>query len=754
MKYFKTRKIKENFSNDSRLRKAIRFLIENIADETREALLSNLEGEVEQSSESGYQSFDRFANRYSAASKLLRDFNNASKAFSSSPAKTTNDQELKSKLNIGYWKKRFANVRDSKAVEDFRAFTNYLNSMVAVSTTKPIDKYADDTTLKFNLTNPRGLPFSVIFKFTHQSAIRTSEKMGGSALCTAESGNCSNFRHYSSNGPLVTLTAIPGESFEERVSQHGLDEKPEDVKPSSYNVQTNLNLKNAFYDEFDPKFASFGMTMWYDDSTFKNPKENILKIYGLTAQDIATLLLEDRSKKFLEHQKYLVNNEADHSLYAQENLEKNLGIKNFAKEWLKNWVQVISHDGGVIKTFPQLKIFNSLSGPARARAGYLMNIVDYLDSSSLRKLFSGVKFDTEIIFFLKPGTKVWNCDFNNCSFTNGGEKNAYLAYFIGCNLNGGTFDHKFTGEFRAKRGGSFNVNNIEIKPGATIRFLDAHIQNCKFKDLIFNRSNVDFGGGKISNSKFENCNLERFMFGLEEFEDDTMELSNVIFDNCELERANFFNCKMTNVKFVNCNLKNANFLMVDTNSFKIEGGNTSGMITNSGLYSSNNSITAEGFKTKNVILKNFSTKNKKENYDMRKIRMNESSLRKLVKQILKESNPFYSRDHVEASHQRSGIERGPSDDSYWTEEAIELAEARDVNGLREFFHDVIREKMDASRVDYIQDPVEQHEEIISILETLGTDLQDDKQSASYDAQQLISQYWGSVTDAYGSPIYI
>ena len=128
---------------------------------------------------------------------------------------------------------------------------------------------------------------------------------------------------------------------------------------------------------------------------------------------------------------------------------------------------------------------------------------------------------------------------------------------------------------------------------------------------------------------------------------------------------------------------------------------------------------------------------------MRKIKLNESSLRKLVKQILRENGPFYSRDHVEAEHQRSGIERGP--DLYWTEEAIELAEDRDVDGLTILFDNVIRKN--ASDVDF-QDPVKRHKEITSILITLKNELYNDIEFAPHDVRQLISKQWGRTTSAW------
>lgn len=562
--------------SESAIRTMVQLLTENIAEEAKAALVARLEGDGAE------------------AARMLGEFDKATKEFSSKAGKEFDNKELRAKTNIGYWKKRFSNPDDSGAVEDFQAFARYLGSLSKLSLTKAVDQYAADTSIKFNLTNPRGLPFSVIFKFTHQAAVRTSEKMGGSALCTASSGTCNYFRDYSSTGPLVTLTAIPGESSKERKEQHR-HENPEDVKPSSYNVQTNLITQGAFDPEtgdFDPSKARFGSVMWYDDAEFANPRENIPKLYGIDAAGIAELLLKggERAKKFLDHIRALGRPNAD-SYEEQENLEKSLGIKNPGKEWLSNWMQVVLHDGGSIKHLPSLKAVSSLAVRDRFVLGHHLNIATRYDEIKSRKFYSGVKFEQGIIEAL-PGydNKIWECDFDSCTFV--GSKDQKPAPFLDCNVSGGAFTPGFRADFKPRLSQPYTIRGVEFQQGAKVLLYDATVQGCRFEGLVM-ANTVRFFGGRVVGSRFVRCDFEDYTLSeladRLEVEDTSFAgcnikytdmggivLRNVEFGGCDLRRSDLKQASMSGVRFVDCDLRGAILRGVDLSGAEFVNCNLEG----------------------------------------------------------------------------------------------------------------------------------------------------------------------------------
>lgn len=745
--------VKKMLINESEIRRMIRLLIENIVDETKEALISKLardETSIRGSSSDtkGFRAFDRSARYHTAASKLLWNFNIASKDFSNSSAKDDiKDQEVRSKLNIGYWKKRFSNPSDLTAIDEFKNFTEYLKSLAAISATKIIDHYADNTTLKFNLKNPRGLPFSVIFKFTHQAAVRTAEKMGGSALCTAESGTCANFRRYSSEGPLVTLTAIPGESFEERKEQHGNYENPKDVKPSTYNVQTNLNLLSAFdlkTGEFDPEYASFGMTMWYDDSNFFDPNENIPKLYGIGAKDIAALLLKagDKSKKFIDHILDIGPKIVD-SHKAQEKLEKSLGLKNPTKEWLKNWSQVSLSDGEIIRVIPTVKIFKTLPPEEKMDVANRLNISAFSADINSRKIYSNVKFDAGIITAV-PGVnnRVWECDFENCNFVGNKDDSSNFVPFIGCNFNGGTINSDFIGDLRAKKSKPYFFKNVKIHPEARIKTQDAHIQDCVFHGLSIGLP-IRFSGGKILNTKFENCNLNNYELS---YDDDQIELSNLVFTNCSLVRTDFSGSAISNIKFVNCDLTRSNFYKIDLSSIEFIDCKMDEMIVSKEFAEK---IVNESVRTrKNSTLKTF----KKPIWinNMKKLKLNESQLHGLVKRILSESPGYPHDDQDRAFAVARDNAWGPSPTEVdWVDEVVDLAKRGLEYELNEYLHDFFH-----SEVPTVGDDMEEWDAWREQISKWGRELDRALIGVSYDAKSLAKQQFNDVSRPYYEPSYI
>lgn len=651
----KIRKKGRMLVSESAIHRAIQLLTENIAEEAKAVLVSKLDGDEAE------------------AARMMDDFGKATKEFSSKAGKEHDSKELREKMNIGYWKKRFSNADDSGAVEDFRNFAQYLGSLSKLSLTKAVDQYAADTTLKFNLTNPRGLPFSVIFKFTHQAAVRTSEKMGGSALCTASSGTCSHFRDYSSTGPLVTLTAISGESPEERKEQHR-HENPEDVKSSSYNVQTNLITQGAFdpkTGEFDPSKARFGSVMWYDDAKFYIPKDNIPKLYGIDAAGIAELLLKggEKSKKFLDHIRALGGPTAD-SYEAQENMEKSLGIKNPGKEWLSNWMQVVFHDGGNIKHFPSLKATGLLSNRDRFVLSRYLNIAARYDEIKSRKFYSGVKFEQGIIEAM-PGydiNMIWACNFDSCTFV--GSKDQKPAHFLDCNVSGGVFTSGFRAAFKPRLSQPYTIRGVNFEQGSKVLMSGATMQSCRFEGLIMSNT-VKFFGGRVIGSRFVRCDFEDYtlseLANVLEVEDTSFAgcnikytdmggivLRNVEFGGCDFRRSDLKQARMSGVRFVDCDLREADLSGADLSGAEFVNCKLDGVLVDEEFAGK------VGRGVQNEALKK--SKGNKERKTGRKIKITERQLRRLVGVITESPQMTIGQLRQALSHvKEKGIEQAKKD---------------------------------------------------------------------------------------------
>jgi uncharacterized protein YjbI with pentapeptide repeats len=563
-----------------------RLLLENVADELRSTLASTLGAEGTE-----------LASRFIAASSRAKE--------------RKLDLEIPNwnlRSNAGYWRKRIE--QDPSSAEDLARWIRTLEARLTIPSERELKDEANRAASATSLVMPsvNGKDYKIVFKFSHESAKSWSRKLGGSKLCTAGE-SCTHFDHYSIRGPLVTLTAIPGESVEERNKQYpqgyqhdgDWNEEPEETKPSSYNIQLVLDLrtKGAMDGpnpaDLDPSLVRYGEVMWYDDARFQKPYENLERLYGITPEILARMLMSDdaRVQVFREHIWEGMDHEKDRAS-IKKNLRSKLELKDSRESWLANWLAELE-ENDTVHVLPPASFLNDISEEEQERIKWSLEnkkFVNLLVPGDLANVMDKISH-----------FKIKNSEFDNCRFAAAAGNGVMSTIYVDCRFNNCTFEKRLRADFRGSRSDNGELaafRNSKFENGFIhivrmnfencglqgIDMRSAHIEDCRFNGTAFNGCNlnqlmssgmeVDFGRNHFEDCRFDDCDLTGIRFdetmyepyavnarfkgcNLTEAHFSVMDLRGSSFDSCDLSSADFTKSDLTGVPIRNCTTQQTKF---------------------------------------------------------------------------------------------------------------------------------------------------------------------------------------------------
>ena len=562
------------------------ILLENVADELRSTLASTMGTE-------GTELASRFIVASSRAKERKLD-------------QEIPDWSLRS--NAGYWRKRIE--QDPNSVEDLKRWIRTREARLTVPSERELKDEANRVANATSLVLPsaHGKEYKILIRFSHESAKSWSRKLGGSKLCTAGE-SCAQFDHYSVKGPLVTLTAIPGESVEERNKQYPYghqfdgdwgdeleDIKIEETKPSSYNVQLALDLRTKGAmgspdpDNIDPSLAKYGEVMWYDDARFQNPYENLERLYGITPKILAEMLMADdaRVQTFREHIWEGMDHKKDRATIKNK-LRNKLQLKDSRASWLANWLAELE-ESDTVRVLPPSNFLKDLSEEEQDRIALLLAKKKFVNLH--------VPGDLANIMDKIAHFKIRDAEFINCRFAAAAGGGVLATIYVDCQFNNCTFEQRLNADFRGTKSGNAELvtfRNCKFENGfihvVRMKFEDcdlhgidiraAYIEDCQLKNTTFNNCNlsqllsdwtlVSLGRNHYEACRFNKCDLTGIRFNETIYEPRSV---NAIFKNCNLTLAQFNSMDLRGSSFESCDLSSAQFIKSGLTGVPIENCNT------------------------------------------------------------------------------------------------------------------------------------------------------------------------------------